>query len=324
MLKANHSLRAVLAGTLIFTGGSVCSQDYPNRPIRMITGAPGGGIDFTARIVAQGLVATMGQPVVVDNRGGGGGIMAGDMAAKAAPDGYTLMVYSANIWLLPYLQDNVRFDPVRDFAPISLVSRAPNTLVVQPSLPVTTVKELIAHAKANPGKLNYAHGGIGGSTHMASELFKNMTGVNIVPVAYKSNPAAYADLIANQVQVMFAVATSVAPLVAAGRLRAIAVASAQRTALAPGLPTIAESGVPGYENASMVAVFAPAKTPASLINRLNQEVVGYARRPDITEKYFNSGADVVASSPQELATIMKADMAKWSKVIKETPAIRGQ
>lgn len=324
MLKTGRCLQAVLAGSLIFTSGWVCSQDYPNRPIRLITGAPGGGIDFTARIVAQGLVATMGQPVVVDNRGGGGGIMAGDMAAKAAPDGYTLMVYSANIWLLPYLQDNVRFDPLKDFAPISLVSRAPNTLVVQPSLPVTTVKELIAYAKANSGKLNYAHGGIGGSTHMASELFKNMTGVNIVPVAYKSNPAAYADLIANQVQVMFAVATSVAPLVAAGRLRAIAVASAQRTALAPGLPTIAESGVPGYENASMVAVFAPAKTPASLINRLNQEVVGYAKRPDITEKYFNSGADVVASSPQELATIMKADMAKWSKVIKETPAIRGQ
>jgi len=314
---------ALLFLTSGLTSGLASGQDYPNKPVRIITGAPGGGIDFTARLVAEGLTASMGQQVIVDNRGGGGGIVAGEIIAKAPPDGYTLMVYSNNIWLLPYLQKNVSFDPVRDFTPISQVSSAPNSLVVNPALPVTTVKELIAYARANPGKLNYAHGGIGGSNHLSAELFKSMTGVNIVGVAYKSNPLAFIDLMANQVQLMFAVATSVGPHVTSGRLRAIAVASAKPTTLAPGLPTIAESGVPGYENAALFSVFAPAKMPAALINRLNREVVGWVRRPDIKERFFNAGAEVIASSPQELAVVMKADMARWGKLIKEA-GIRGE
>ena len=311
------SLRSSLLGMLILTAGLACGQNYPNKPIRIITGAPGGGIDYTARMVAQGLTATFGQQVIVDNRGGGGGIMAGEMTAKAAPDGYTLMVYSNNIWLLPYLQNNVHFDPVKDFTPISQISSAPNTLVVNPSLPVTTVRELIAYAKANPGKLNFAHGGIGGSNHLAGELFKAMAGVNMVPVAYKSNPAAFTELMTNQVQLMFAVATSVAPHVTSGRLRAVAVSSAQRTDLAPGLPTIAESGVPGFEVAALFSVFAPPKIPAALLSRLNREIVAWVRRPEIKEKFFSAGADIVASSSQELAATMKVDMARWSKIIKD-------
>ena len=316
-------LRLSLAVPLVFTAGLAFAQDYPNRPIRIITGASGGGIDFTARLVAQGLTASLGQQVIVDNRGGGGGIVAGEMTAKAPPDGYTLMVYSNNIWLLPFLQKNVNFDPTRDFAPVSLVSSAPNSLVVHPSLPVTTVKELIAYAKANSGKLNYAHGGIGGSNHLSAELFKSMAGVNMVPVAYKSNPAAFAELMTNQVQLMFAVATSVAPHVTSGRLRAIAVSSAKPTALAPGLPTIAESGVPGYENAALFSVFAPAGMSGALINRLNREVVGWVRSPEVKERFFNAGAEVIASSPRELTVAMKADMARWGKLIKEI-GIRGE
>jgi tripartite-type tricarboxylate transporter receptor subunit TctC len=302
----------------LIAAGTAHAQTYPVKPIRILTGATGGGVDFTARMVQQGLLAAYGQPVVVDNRGGGGGIVAGDMTAKAPPDGYTLLVYSGNIWLLPLLQDKVPYDPVRDFAPITLISTAPNTLVVNPELPVKTVKDLIALAKANPGKLNYAHAGIGGVTHLGAELFASMAGIKIVPVAFKANPFAFADLINGQVQIMFAVATSVAPLVKSGRLRAIAVSTAKRTELAPGLPTIAESGLPGYENAALLAMFAPIKTSPAMIERLNRVVVAWIKSSEVKEKFFNGGADVIGSTPEELAVAMKADIVRWAKVIKES------
>ena len=310
-------LRSLIAVMLLSAGAAMAQQGYPNKPIRIVTGAVGGGIDYNARVVAQALTNALGQQAIVDNRGGGGGIIAGEMIAKAAPDGYTLMVYSSNIWLLPFLREKVPYDPIKDFAPITLVSMAPNTLCVTPSLPVKSVQDLIAMAKAQPGKLNYAHAGVGGAVHMAAELFLSMTGVNIVPVAYKANGPAYTDVMSGQVQVIFAVALSAGPLVEAGKLKALAVSSAKRTPLAPGLPTIAESGVPGYENTAMNAVFAPTGTSPVLIKRLNDVLVRWMREPETKKMFFDSGADVIGNSPAELGQIVKADMAKWAKVIKE-------
>ena len=320
-LRFFQTLMLICAAALM--SGPASAQNYPSKPIRVLTGASGGGIDITARIVSQGLAEGLGQPAVVDNRGGGGGIMAGDMTAKALPDGYTLLVYSSNIWLLPYLQEKVPYDPVRDFAPITWVSSSFNTVVVNLGLPVKTIKELIAYGKANPGKLNYAHGGQGGGLHLAAELFKAMTGVQMTPVAYKANPFAFADLVNGQVQVMFAFATSVAPLINAGKVRAIAISTLKPSPLAPGLPTIAESGVPGYEAGNYLALFAPAKTPPAIIRRLNQVTVAWLKKPETTKSFFDLGAQVIASTPEELTTAMKGDMAKWGKIIKDV-GIRGE
>ncbi len=301
----------------VASAGLASAQNYPNKPIRVITGAVGGGVDYNARAVAQALTNALGQQVIVDNRGGGGGIMAGEMLAKAAPDGYTLMAYSSNIWLLPLLRESVSFDPLKDFAPITMVSTAPNILCVPPSLPVKSVQELVGMAKASPGKLNYAHAGIGGAVHMAAELFLSMAGINVVPVAYKANGPAYTDVMSGQIQMIFAVGFTAIPLVQSGKFKALGVSTAKRTPLAPGMPTVAEQGVPGYEYGAMNAVFGPKGLPRSLVMKLNGELGKWMRSAETKERYFNSGAEVVPSTPEELGVIVKADMAKWGKIIKE-------
>jgi tripartite-type tricarboxylate transporter receptor subunit TctC len=307
----------VLLGSLLVLGADlVNSQNYPVKPVRIVTAAAGGGVDFAARLIAQGISAPLGQPVVVENRGGSGNIAA-ELVAKAPPDGYTVILYGSGFWLTPLMLDNAPYDVVRDFLPIVLTNRAPNILVVNPSLPVKSAKDLIALAKARPGELNYFTSGAGSSTHLAAELFKAMAGVNIMRINYKASAQGLTDLISGQVQVGFANAASATPHVKANRLRALAVGSVEPSALAPGLPTLAASGVPGYESASINALFAPAKTPAAIINRLNQEIVRVLNQPDTKERFFNTGAEAVGGSPEELGAKIKSEIGRMGKVIKD-------
>ena len=323
MLPRRFFARTFLVGMMIFGAGVASGQNYPSKPIRMVTAEAGGGNDFVARLIAPGLADSLGQQAIVDNRGGAGGIIAAEIVAKAAPDGYTLLVYASNIWIIPLLRTHVPYDPVRDFSPITWAARSPNTVVVHPSLPVKSVKELIAFAKARPGALNYGSGGTGATTHLAVELFKAMAKVNIVRINYKGNAPAIHDLLAGQVQLMFATASLAAPHIRSGRLRALAVTSAQPSALAPGLPTVAASGLPGYESISIYGIFAPAKTPATIITRLNQEMVRILNKADVKEKFLNSGVEPVGSSPEEFAATIKSDMVRMGKVIKDA-GIRGE
>ena len=290
-------------------------QNYPSKYVRIVTTEPGSASDFASRLIAQRLSETLGQQVIVDNRGGG--IAAIELVAKAQPDGYSLLLYGALIWLLPYMRDHVPWDPVRDFAPITLVLSSPNILVVHPSLPVKSVKDLIALAKAKPGELNYSSGPAGTSTHLAAELFKSMARVDIVRVPFKGNVPGLAALISGEVQLVFPTAGSGSIHVKSGRLRALAVTSAEPSALFPGLPTMAESGLPGYETVSILGMFAPAKTPENILRRLHQEIVAVVNRADVKEKLLSAGAEARTSTPEELAATVKAEMAKWSRIIKD-------
>ncbi len=301
-------------GLMVLGGGLASGQTYPNKPIRIVTIEPGGGGDLAARLIAQGLSGSLGQQVLVDNRGGG--VIAIEIVAKAPPDGYTLLLYGGTLWIGPLLQ-NVSWDPVRDFSPITLAVTFPNIVAVHPSLPVKSVRELIALAQARPGELNYSSGSIGASTHLAAELFKSMAGVNIVRVPYKGGGPATIALVTGEVHLMFATVGLVTPHVKSGRLRALAVTTAQPSALAPGLPTVAASGVPGYESRSILGIFARARTPEVIINRLNQEIVRVLNRAEVKQRLFGSGVETVGSSPEESAATMKAETAKWGKVIKE-------
>ena len=293
------------------------APSYPLRPIRLIVPfAPGGGTDFLARLLGAKLQEAMGQTVVVDNRGGAGGVIGAEMAARSPADGYTLLSYNNSLWTLPLLQ-TVPYDVLRDFVPVTLATRSPNILVVHPSLPLTTVRELVAHAKAQPGALNYASGTIGSTNHLAAELFKALAGVNIARIGYKGSGFAVNDLIGGQVQLMFATSGSIAPHVKAGRLRALAVTSAQPSPLAPGLPTIAAAGVAGYEAVTLYGLYAPAKTPAAAIERLYRDSARFLQTPEIRHKLAGAGVETVGASPQEFAAEIKTDVTRLSKVIKD-------
>ena len=288
------------------------AQGYPTKPVRFVTSEPGGGNDIVARVLAEGLTASLGQRVIVDNRG----IVAAEIAKNASPDGYTLLVYGANIWLLPYLRERVAWDPLRDFAPITIAVQLPNVLVVHPTVPVKTTREFIDYARTRPGKLDYAAGTIGVSPHLAAELFKSMTALDLVRVPYKGGGPALNGLIAGETQVMFPNVGSVMTHMKSGRVRALGVSSAQPSALAPGLPTIA-SVVPGYEFVAVICLYAPAKTPRAIVEQLNREAARVLKAPDVKERLFNAGNEVVANSAAEFAAYMKADMQKMGKVIKD-------
>jgi len=288
------------------------AQGYPSKPVRFVTSEPGGGNDIVARVLAEGLTASLGQRVIVDNRG----IVAAEIAKNASPDGYTLLVYGANIWLLPYLRERVAWDPLRDFAPITIAVQLPNVLVVHPTVPVKTIREFIDYARTRPGKLDYAAGTIGVSPHLAAELFKSMTALDLVRVPYKGGGPALNGLIAGETQVMFPNVGSVMTHMKSGRVRALGVSSAQPSALAPGLPTIA-SVVPGYEFVAVICLYAPAKTPRAIVEQLNREAARVLKAPDVKERLFNAGNEVVANSAAEFAAYMKVDMQKMGKVIKD-------
>jgi tripartite-type tricarboxylate transporter receptor subunit TctC len=289
------------------------AQTYPSKPIRIVTSAAGGNNDLIARIIAPGLSAALAQPIVIDNRNA---VAGGEMVAKGPPDGHTLLLFGSTLWIGPLLQPSP-FDPLTDFAPITQASTAPLMLVVHPSLPERSVRELISLAKSKPRALNYGSGAAGAITQLAAELFKSMAGVDIVRVPYKGDGPAVTDLIGGQIQLIFATTGSVVAHVKSGRLRGLAVTGAQRSALAPDLPTVAAT-LPGFEASSVVGIFAPPKTPALIISRLNTEISRYISLPDTKEKLLVAAAsEVVASSPEQLTAAMKADIARMGKVIRE-------
>jgi tripartite-type tricarboxylate transporter receptor subunit TctC len=312
MLLPRSEVWMFSASLAVLGPGMVCGQDYPNKPIRIVTGSVGGGGDFASRLIAQGISGPLGQPVIIDNHGN----FAAEVVAKALPDGHTLLLDSTSVWIGPLLQETP-YDAVRDFAPITAAVILPNVLVVSPSLPVNSVNELIALAKSRPGELNYSAGSIGGSAHLSGELFKAMAGVNMVAIPYKGGAPAITAVIAGEAQVNFPTTIAAAPHMKSGRLRVLAVTSAQPSALAPGVPTVAASGLPGYEAVSIYGMFAPARTPASVINRLNQEVVRVLNIAEVKERFFNAGEETIGSSPEQLAATVRSDIAKWGKVIKD-------
>lgn len=295
---------------------------YPARPIRLIVPlAAAGGMDTVARALALKLTDQLGQTVVVDNRGGGGGAIGAELAAGAPPDGYTLIMQSATAVIHPIMY-KARYDILRDFTPVSQVTTQPYVIVVNPSVPVRTVSELIAHARSNPEKLNYASAGQGSLIHLTGELFKLATGIRMVHVPYKGIGAAYPDLLAGHVQLTFASIISGMPHIRAQRLRALAVTGAQRAKAAPELPTVAESGVQGFAVSQWYGVQAPAGAPPTLVERLHREIVKALQLPEVGARLAADGAEAVGSSPREFAAHIKAERDKWAKVIKQT-GIRG-
>jgi tripartite-type tricarboxylate transporter receptor subunit TctC len=298
------------------------AQSFPEKPIRFVVGfTPGGPSDILARALGQKLGERWSQQVVIENRPGAGGNVAAEAVAKSAPDGYTWLLGNNSILATNQsLYRSLGYDPVKDFAPVSLVAVQPNILVVNPQVPARSVTELITLAKKNPGKLNYASSGSGAAAHLAGELFKTMTGVDMVHVPYKGAQPALTDVIAGQVQLMFATSASVIPFIQAGRLRALAVTTARRSASVPDLPTVAEAGVPGFEAITWHGVVVPAATPAPLVERLNRDIVSALAQPDLRERLAALGAEVRAGTPREFADYIASEIPKWSKVVRESGA----
>jgi tripartite-type tricarboxylate transporter receptor subunit TctC len=302
----------IAAACITATAPAVLAQAYPAKPVRIVTVAPGSANDIVARLIAQEIRNSLGQPVVVDNRG----TVAAELVARAPADGYTLLLYGSAVWLSPFIRASTPYDPVKDFAPITLVASSPNVVVVHPSLPVKSARELIALARSRPGEINYAAGSLGAAPHLAAELFKAMGKLNIVRVSYKGTGGSLIGIISGEVGLMFPTAGSVTPYIKSGKLRALAVTSLQPTALAPGLPLLSET-LPGYESVSLNGMLAPARTPDPIIRQLNAEVAKVMTRADIKEKLVAAGTDAMSTSPEQFAAIIQADMAKWGKVIRE-------
>jgi len=313
MLMRCNFLAISLVDVILIGANAACSQAYPNKPIRVITSEVGGNGDFTARLIGQAITRPLGQNVIVDNRPSS---INPEIVRKASPDGYTLLVDGNTLWIAPLLQ-KLPYDPVKDFSPITLATIVPQILVIHPSVAVNSVKGLIALAKAEPGVLNYASSSSGGPIHLAAELFKSMAGVDIVRIPYKGGGPVTSAIIAGQVQLAFPSAPAVASYVTSGRLRALAVTSAKPSILVPGVPTLAASGLPGYELVTMFGVFAPTKTTVTIIHRLNQEIVRVLSNADVKEKFLNSGAEAVSSSSEQLASMVRSDMTRMNKLIKD-------
>jgi tripartite-type tricarboxylate transporter receptor subunit TctC len=308
------NIRSLLIAAALLAPPFAAAQNFPNKVIRIQTTEAGSGTDLVARLIAQGFTATLGQQAVVENRG----ILAVETTARAAPDGHTLLVYSSSMWILPFLRENPTWDAEKDFAPVTQLYRQPNVIVINPALPVASARELIALAKAKPGELNYGSASSGSPAHLSAELFNSMAGVNIVRVPYKGIGPAITALIGGQVHLIFAIYTTAAPHITSGRLKAIAVTSAEPTALVPGVPTLAASGLPGYESIALAGLFAPAKTPAAIIALINQESAKVLSSQKNQERLANSGVESATGTPAEFAATIKADMAKWGKLIKDT------
>jgi tripartite-type tricarboxylate transporter receptor subunit TctC len=307
---------------VILAPASAFGQDFPSKPVRFVVGfTPGGPSDILARALGQKLAERWSQQVVVDNRPGAGGNLAAEAVAKSSPDGYTWLLGNNSILATNQsLYRSLPYDPIRDFAPVALVAIQPNILVVHPSLPVSSVDELIRFAKANPGKLNYASSGSGAAAHLAGELFKAMTGVELVHVPYKGAQPALTDVIAGQVQMMFATSASVIPYIKAGRLRALAVTTAQRSASVPELPTVAEAGVPGFEATTWHGVVVPAATPAAIVARLNEEINSALGEKDLKDRLTSLGAEISTGTPKQFTDYIAREIPKWAKVVKDSGA----
>ncbi|MBI3045093.1 MAG: tripartite tricarboxylate transporter substrate binding protein [Betaproteobacteria bacterium] len=295
--------------------GAAWAQKFPTKPIRLVTSGAGGGTDFVARLIAHGVSESLGQRIIVDNRPSG--VIPGEIVSQATPDGYTLLLATGILWLLPYLQDNVPYDPVKDFSTVTLAVSSPNILTVTKSLPAKSVKELIALAKAKPAAYNYAVTSIGGGAHLAAELFMSMAGVNMLRVPYKSGGTAITELISGQVHLYFVSAGSVVPHIKAGRLRALAVTSAKPSAQFPALPPIAAT-LPGYEYVTVYGVFAPARTPAARINLLQKAIARAINTPDIKARFLASAVEPVGSTREALSAFRQSEMLRMGKIIRDT------
>jgi tripartite-type tricarboxylate transporter receptor subunit TctC len=313
------TLAAFLVSFSATAAFTAAGADYPQKPIRLIVPfAAGGGNDAVARTIAQRLSVGLAQQVVVDNRAGAGGIVGAELAAKAAPDGYTLFLGGVGSHAInPGVHRNLPYDPVKDFAPVSLIASAPLILVVNPAVPANSLRELIALAKANPQMLNYASNGNGSSSHLAAVMFESMTGTRMTHVPYKGLAPALVDLLAGQVQAMFSSVVAILPHVQAGKLRALAVTGEKRLALIPDVPTVAEAGVAGYQAGSWYGILAPAGTPPDIIRKLNDEIVKAIRQPDMKQAFALEGAEPIGSSPQEFAAHIRAELSRLGKVARE-------
>ena len=319
LLAAGAAL--ALAALVAMTTGdvAVAQTSYPEQTVRIVVGFPPGvAPDVTSRLMGDKFSDAWGKPVVVENLSGAGGNIAADRVAKASPDGYTLLMGgNSSIIISPSLYAKLPYDPIRDFAPISQVFVAPNILVVHPDVPAKTLGELIALARANPGKLTYGHAGIGTSQHLAGELFKAITHTDIQAVAYRGSTAVVPDLLAGRITMFFGNIVNVLPLVREGKLRAFAVTSLKRSAVVPDLPTMAESGFPGFEAVPWFGLLAPAGTPQPVIDKLHRETVRVLAIPDVRKKMEALGLDIIGNSPTEFAAVIKAEIPQWAKVIKD-------
>ena len=311
-------LQCFAALGLLFAAAGALAQSYPTKPIRMLIGfPPGGGTDIIGRLVAQKLGEALGQQIIVDNRSGASGQLAAELVSKAAPDGYTIMMaHIAAISILPSLVSKLPYNPQKDFAPVSLSAIGPNLLVVHPSVPAKTVKELVALAKSRPGQLQYASPGAGTVQHLAGELFKLQAKVDMLHVPYKGSGQSIVDLIAGHVHLDFDAVPPVINFVRQGKLRALAVTSAKRFSLLPDMPTIEESGVPGFDMSTWWGIVAPAAVSKDIINKLNTEMVKAIRQPDAKEKISGVGADIVGNTPDEFAAFIRAETEKYARIVK--------
>jgi tripartite-type tricarboxylate transporter receptor subunit TctC len=314
------TLLRIVAGLLILAApGFGAAQGYPEQSVRILVGfTPGVAPDVTARLLAERLTGAWGKAVVVENVTGAGGNIAADRVAKSPPNGYTLgMIGNGSLIFSPALYDKLSYDPVKDFAPISQVFVAANVLVVPSNVPVRSLPELVALARVQPGALTYAHAGAGTSQHLAAELFKSMAGLDIRPVAYRGSTALMPDLVAGRVSLSFANVVNMLPLVREGKLRAFAVTSVKRSAVAPELPTMAESGYPGFEAVPWFGLMAPAGTPPAIVERLHRDTVKVLAQEDVRKRMTDLGLDVIGGSPAELAAVIEREIPQWGRVIKQ-------
>jgi tripartite-type tricarboxylate transporter receptor subunit TctC len=310
-------LIGLLLGLLIST--TVWPQDaWPSRPIRFILPfPPGGGTDILGRLIAERLSANLGQPVVTENRGGAGGNVGAEAAARSAPDGYTIVLVAPSLAISPTLYSKLNYDPVKDFAPISLVATVPNVMITQASLPVQTLQDFIAFARSKPGGLNFGSGGAGTSNHLAGELFNIVTGAKLVHVPYKGVNLAMQDVLAGNVHLVFIGIPAAAPHVKAGRLRALAIVAAQRSNALPEVPTVAEAGLRDFEVTTWYGVLAPAGTARSVVSRLNAELVKIMHSPELKERLAATGTEPLTSTPEEFTAYIRREIAKWGEVIRK-------
>ena len=320
------SIHCLLVGLVAFAAAAapmgVQAQAWPSKPIKYVVPfAPGGTTDILARTVGEKLSIALGQPVVVENKPGAGGGVGADFTAKAAPDGYTIMGGTISTHAInASLYSNLPYDPVKDFAAITLIARVPNLLVINPDIKAKNVAELIALMKANPGKFTFASSGNGTSQHLSGELFKSMAGVDMQHIPYKGSPPALQDGVGGQVSMTFDNITTAWPLAKAGKLRPLAVTTAKRSSIAPEVPTLAESGLPGFEVGSWQGVFAPAGTPPEIVKRLNAEIVKILNMPDVKERLVALGAEPVGDTPEQFSAYVKSEVAKWSDIVKKSGA----
>ena len=312
-------VRALLLAAAALAVSTAHGQAFPSKPLRLIVPfPPGGSADILGRGIAQKLGDGLGQAVVVENRPGAGTAIGAEALARSPADGYTLMIGTVSSHAInPALNPKLPFDPVRDFTPISLVASIPFAMLVHPSVPAKNVAEFIAYARARPGKLDYSSAGSGTSNHLAGELFEAMTGTHLVHIPYRGSAPALQDLIAGRVALMFDLVLTAAPQVKSGAVRGLAVTGAQRSAVLPDLPTVAEAGVPGYEVSAWFGIFAPAGVPKPVVDRLNAEIVKAMAAPDLRQRLVSQGAEPVTNSPEQFATYLKAEIAKWAKVVKD-------